>query len=83
VGEADAGMSEEEIDKSRSGAPPWERPKMTALGLKPGERIALIDGSIREVVNNPGDGVWMIVKEIDDDSAGDEMVVITDIAGPV
>jgi hypothetical protein len=71
-----------EFDKHQIGAPPWERPKKDALALQPGDRVRLLDGSLREIVNNPMDGVWMIVKEPDDISGDDEMVVITDIAGP-
>ena len=62
--------------------PPDKRPRKEAMALQPGDRIRLSDGSLREVVTNPLDGVWLIVKEIGADAADEEMALLTDIAGP-
>ena len=77
-----AGVGVNPDEKARFNVPPDVRPKRDAMAHRPGDRVRLKDGSVREVVNNPMDGVWMIVKEIGDDGADDEMVVLTDIDGP-
>jgi hypothetical protein len=69
-------------EKKIAYVPPDVRPKRDTMAHQPGDRVRLTDGSLREVVNNPMDGVWMIVKEIDVADAEDEMVVLTEIAGP-
>ncbi|MGA2392871.1 MAG: hypothetical protein ABSH03_05945 [Candidatus Lustribacter sp.] len=44
--------------------------------------MRLTDGRVAEVVTNPMDGVWLIVRAVDEDGADEEMVLLTDIAGP-
>ena len=60
---------------------PESRPKKEAYEKRPGDRVRLNDGRIAEVVNNPLDGVWLIVRA-DEDGADEEMVLLTDVAGP-
>ncbi|HEV8022544.1 MAG TPA: hypothetical protein VGP41_14815 [Candidatus Lustribacter sp.] len=62
--------------------PPDKRPKRDIVALHAGDRVRLSDGTLREIVTNPHDGVWLIVKEIDDADAGEEMALITEIDGP-
>jgi len=61
---------------------PDKRPKRDIVAMQPGERVRLSDGTVREIVTNPMDGVWLIVKEIGVDGADDEMALITEIDGP-
>jgi hypothetical protein len=61
---------------------PESRPKKEAYAKQSGDRVRLNDGRIAEVVNNPLDGVWLIVRAVDDAGADEEMVLLTDIAGP-
>jgi hypothetical protein len=61
---------------------PEQRPKREIVAMQAGQRVRLLDGSIREIVTNPMDGVWLIVKEVGVDGADDEMALVTDIAGP-
>lgn len=62
--------------------PPDKRPKRDIVGLQAGERVRLSDGTLREIVTNPLDGVWLIVKAIDDPDGDEEMALITEIDGP-
>jgi hypothetical protein len=61
---------------------PDARPKRDIVAMQPGDHVRLSDGSVREIVVNPMDGVWMIVKEIGVEGADDEMALITEILGP-
>ena len=61
---------------------PESRPKKEAIAKQSGDRVRLNDGRIAEVVTNPLDGVWLIVRAVDDAAADEEMVLLTDIAGP-
>ena len=62
--------------------PPDKRPKRDIVRLQPGDRIRMSDGTLREIVTNPLDGIWLIVKEIGADGADEEMALITEIDGP-
>jgi hypothetical protein len=61
---------------------PDARPKRDIVAMQPGDHVRLADGSVREIVVNPMDGIWMIVKEIGVEGADDEMALITEILGP-
>jgi hypothetical protein len=61
---------------------PESRPKKESIAKQSGDRVQLMDGRIAEVVTNPMDGVWLIVRAVDDAAADEEMVLLTDIAGP-
>lgn len=61
---------------------PDKRPKKEIVAMQAGQRIRLADGSVREIVVNPMDGVWLIVKEAGAADADDEMVLVTDVDGP-
>jgi hypothetical protein len=61
---------------------PESRPKKESIAKQPGDRVRLTDGRVAEVVTNPMDGVWLIVRAVDDAGVDDEMVLLTDIAGP-
>jgi hypothetical protein len=61
---------------------PESRPKKESIAKQPGDRVRLTDGRVAEVVTNPMDGVWLIVRAVDEDGADEEMVLLTDIAGP-
>lgn len=61
---------------------PDKRPKRESFAQRAGDRVRLGDGSIREVVTNPLDGVWMILKDVGGDDAQAEMVLLADIDGP-
>jgi hypothetical protein len=61
---------------------PDKRPKKESFAQQAGDRVRLGDGSVREVVTNPMDGVWMILKDIGDDDTDAEMVLLSDIDGP-
>jgi hypothetical protein len=61
---------------------PDKRPKKESYAQQAGDRVRVSDGSVREVVTNPLDGVWMILKEIGADDADAEMVLLSDIDGP-
>ena len=39
--------------------PPVEQKSINLLTLAPGTRLELADGSVVEVVENPGDGSWV------------------------
>lgn len=60
---------------------PESRPKKESIAKRPGDRVRLTDGRVAEVVNNPMDGVWLIVRDVDAAGAEEEMVLLTDIAG--
>ena len=62
---------------------PDKRPKKESFAQQAGDRVRLGDGSVREVVTNPMDGVWMLLKDIGDDDTDAEMVLLSDIDGPV
>jgi hypothetical protein len=61
---------------------PDKRPKRDIVALQTGDRVRMSDGTLREIVTNPMDGVWLIVKAIGADDADDEMALITEIDGP-
>jgi hypothetical protein len=61
---------------------PESRPKKESIAKQAGDRVRLLDGRSMEVVTNPMDGVWLIVRALDEADAGEEMVLLTDIAGP-
>jgi hypothetical protein len=65
-----------------SDVPPDKRPKKEILAMQAGDRVRLSDGSVREIVTNPMDGVWLILKEIGGVDGDDEMVLVTEIDGP-
>ena len=69
----------EDAGRLRTNAPE-ARPKKESIAKQPGDRVQLIDGREAEVVNNPMDGVWLIVRALED-GADDEMALLTDIAG--
>jgi hypothetical protein len=62
--------------------PPDKRPKRESFAQQAGDRVRLGDGTIREVVTNPMDGVWMILKDVGGDDDDAEMVLLSDIDGP-
>lgn len=62
--------------------PPDKRPKRDIVALRAGDRVRLSDGTVREIVTNPLDGIWLIVKAIDDPDAAEEMALITEIDAP-
>ena len=61
---------------------PDKRPKKESFAQQAGDRVRLGDGTIREVVTNPMDGVWMILKAVGGDDGDAEMVLLADIDGP-
>lgn len=62
---------------------PESRPKKESIAKQAGDRVQLLDGRSMEVVTNPMDGVWLIVRAAGDADAEEEMVLLTDIAaGP-
>ena len=70
-------------DASERGANvPDKRPKKEIVAMRPGQRIRMGDGSIREIVTNPMDGVWLIVTDPRVPDAEEEMALITDVEGP-
>ena len=66
---------------ANNGNIPEIRPKKEAIAKQAGDRVRLTDGRTAEVVTNPMDGVWLIVRDVDG-GADEEMVLLTDIAGP-
>ena len=46
----------------------------------PGDRLQLVDGRGVEVVENPGDGAWLLCREAGTQN-GAELVYIADVAG--
>jgi hypothetical protein len=61
---------------------PDKRPKKESYAQQAGDRVRLSDGTMREVVQNPLDGVWMILKDVGADDGDAEMVLLSDIDGP-
>ena len=58
------------------------------MELKIGERVSLLEGAIAEVVDNPRDGVWVIVRYIESPSdpskvGSEEPVFAADVRGTV
>jgi hypothetical protein len=49
------------------------------LNLVEGDRIELLDGSVRVVTSNPRDGVWILCQGPDSSVGGDELVPLTDV----
>ena len=52
--------------------------------LSPGTKIALVDGSLAEVVSNPADGVWVFARYLSSPGdpsrvGGEEMIFAQDI----
>ena len=33
--------------------------------LRPGTRVALVDGAVAEIVSNPADGVWLFARYLE------------------
>ena len=62
--------------------PPDKRPKRDIVALVAGDRVRLSDGTVREIVTNPHDGVWLIVKPVGAGDADEEMALITEIDAP-
>jgi hypothetical protein len=50
------------------------------MELDPGDRIALVDGTVMQVVENPRDGAWLICTPADG-SGGKEVVFLADVIG--
>lgn len=46
----------------------------------PGAQVGLVDGRVMEVVENPGDGAWLICREAGTQDAP-ELVYLSDVAG--
>ena len=47
--------------------------------LEPGTRIRLSDGRIVEVSQNPRDGTWLLVREIDAAATSEEVCHVDDV----
>lgn len=80
LGAAGAGVTQE--GNKPVEVPPDKRPKRDIVALKSGDRVRMSDGTLREIVTNPLDGVWLIVKAIGAPDADEEMALITEIDGP-
>lgn len=50
---------------------------LNLIEVEVGARIRLTDGTVAEVVDNPGDGQWLVIAT----EGGDELVHAQDIAG--
>lgn len=49
--------------------------------LAPGTRLKLTDGSFAEVVENPHDGTWLVVRRLPaQGGAEDELLFVDDVA---
>jgi hypothetical protein len=48
--------------------------------FKPGDRVQLVDGRVVEVVENPGDGAWLICRGPGPDD-GPDVVFLAEVAG--
>ncbi len=55
-------------------------PTLNLADLLSGTRLALTDGRIVQVVDNPRDGTWLVCRTLDD-TAEDELVSAGDISG--
>jgi len=51
---------------------------LNLIEVEVGARIRLTDGTVAEVVDNPGDGQWLVIAT---DGGGEELVHAQDIAG--
>jgi hypothetical protein len=47
--------------------------------LKPGERVRLRGDIVAEVVDNPNDGTWIIVRHVDPPSEETEIVMVDQV----
>ncbi|MEZ5408466.1 MAG: hypothetical protein R2761_10595 [Acidimicrobiales bacterium] len=50
---------------------------LNLIEVEVGARIRLTEGTVAEVVDNPGDGQWLVIAT----DGGDELVHAQDIAG--
>jgi hypothetical protein len=55
------------------------RPKREALALRSGDRIRVADGSWYSVIDNPADGVWLVVAGVLDDISDEQMILLADV----
>lgn len=51
---------------------------LNLIEVEVGTRIRLTDGTVAEVVDNPGDGQWLVIATA---GGGEELVHAQDIAG--
>ncbi|WP_343077619.1 hypothetical protein [Pseudomonas sp.] len=49
---------------------------INVISIDPGTKLALITGALVEVVENVGDGQWLSVKPVDDNSSDDEAELV-------
>lgn len=58
---------------------------LNLVDLQPGVRVRMADGAVAEIVENPQDGFWLIVRYLDHPSdaslvgAGEQQVFATDV----
>lgn len=71
-------MSDGRSDVEKPHPQMGQRPSHKVLALAEGDRVRLLDGSVREVTDNPRDGVWIMCRPLGG-SDEEELVAITDI----
>jgi hypothetical protein len=77
-------VSEQPPSAPRS--PGEARPQVHLRDLKPGDRVKLVKGGSAEVVMNPRDGLWVLVRYVEappdaPDSAGEEELLYFEDVG--
>lgn len=54
---------------------------LNLASLEPGTAILLRDGSVKVIVENPGDGTWLFCRPKGNDDAPEEPIFAQDVAG--
>ncbi|MBS0248395.1 MAG: hypothetical protein JSR61_17400 [Proteobacteria bacterium] len=54
---------------------------LNLASLQPGIAIRLKDGSVKVIVENPGDGTWLFCRPLGNDDAPEEPIFAQDVIG--